>query len=87
MIEALIRDDVKLVCLITVRPGPDGGSSDVDIFIPSEGKTLSGVMPAGGEPAQQVARAIMTVFPVSALTPKERASKLNPLIPGEGINR
>ena len=69
MIEALIRDDKRLICLICIRPGPDKESLNVDIFIPSEGKTLSGVMPAGGEPAQQVARAVMTVYPISALSP------------------
>ena len=78
MIEALIRDDKRLICLICIRPGPDKESLNVDIFIPSEGKTLSGVMPAGGEPAQQVARAVMTVFPVSALPLEERAVPLSP---------
>lgn len=67
MIEALIRDDKRLICLVSIRPGPDKESLNVDIFLPGQGKTLSGVMPAGGEPAQQVARAVMTVYPISAL--------------------
>ena len=75
MIEAMIRDDQRLLCLLTIQPGPDKESLNVDLFIPGKGQTLSGVMPAGGEPAQQVARAIMTVYPVSALSPEERESK------------
>lgn len=75
MIEALIRDDKRLICVIVIQDGPDKESLNVDIFIPSKGQTLSGVMSAGGEPAQQVARAIMTVYPVSALPPAERAGK------------
>lgn len=67
MIEALIRDDIRLICLITIQPGPDKESLNVDLFTPGEDKTLSGVMPAGGEATQLVARAIMTVFPVSDL--------------------
>ena len=78
MIEALIRDHTRLICLITIQPGPDKESLNVDIFTPSKGQTLSGVMSAGGEPAQQIARAIMTVFPVSALPPEERASQKTP---------
>lgn len=70
MIEALIRDEKRLVCVITIQEGPDKDSLNVDIFIPSKGQTLSGAMPAGGEPAQLVARAVMTVFPVSALKPE-----------------
>ena len=73
MIEALIRDEKKLVCVVTIQPGPDKDSLNCDIFIPSKGQTLSGVMPAGGEPAQQVARAVMTVYPISALPPAECA--------------
>lgn len=75
MIEALIRDEKRLKCVITIQPAADKDSLNVDLFLPSEGKTLSGVMPAGGEAAAQVARAIMTVFPVSALPPDERAGK------------
>lgn len=74
MIEALIRDDKRLICLITIQPTADEESLNVDLFIPGEGKTLSGVMPAGGGAAQQVARAIMTAYPISALTPEERKS-------------
>jgi len=70
MIEALIREDVRLICLITIQPGPDTDSLNVDVFLPGEGKTLSGVMPGGGGAPQQVARAIMTVFPISGLTPE-----------------
>ena len=69
MIEALIRDDKRLICLVCIQAGPDKESLNVDIFIPSKGQTLSGLMPAGGEPAQQVARAVMTVYPISALSP------------------
>ena len=69
MIEALIRDDKRLICLVCIQAGPDKESLRCDIYIPSKGQTLSGVMPAGGEPAQQVARAVMTVYPVSALHP------------------
>lgn len=75
MIEALIRDEKRLICVVTICQGPDKDRLDVDLFLPGEGKTLSGVMPAGGEAAQQVARAIMTVYPVSALPPEERAGK------------
>jgi len=75
MIEALIRDDNRLVSLITIHPGPDADSLNIDVFLPGEGKTLCGIMPAGGGATQQVARAIMTVYPVSALTPAERAGK------------
>lgn len=75
MIEALIRDEKRLICVVTIRETPDKDSLNVDVFIPSKGQTLSGLMPAGGEPAQQVARAIMTVFPVSAIPPAERAGK------------
>ena len=71
MIEALIRDEKRLICVITIQLAPDKDSLNVDIFIPGEGKTLSGVMPAGGSAPQQVARAIMTVFPVSALPKSE----------------
>lgn len=78
MIEALIRDDKRLICVVIIQDGPDKDSLNVDIFIPSKGQTLSGVMNGGGEPAQQVARAIMTVFPVSALPPEERASQKTP---------
>lgn len=67
MIEAQIRDEKRLICLITIQPGPDKKSLNVDLFLPAEGKTLSGVMPAGGEAAQQVARAVMTVYPLSAI--------------------
>ncbi|TET95034.1 MAG: hypothetical protein E3J26_03535 [Candidatus Zixiibacteriota bacterium] len=67
MIEALIRDDTRLVCLITIQDGPDGDSLRVDVYIPSKGQTLSGLMPSGGGELQQVALAIMTVYPVSAL--------------------
>ena len=73
MIEALIRDEKSLKCIVIIQERPDKDGLDVDIFLPGQGKTLSGVMPAGGEPAQQVARAIMTVYPVSALPPAERA--------------
>lgn len=74
MIEALIRDDKSLKCIVIIQPGPDHSTAlkdslNVDIYLAGQGKTLSGVMPAGGEPAQQVARAIMTVYPVSALPP------------------
>ena len=72
MIEATIRDDKSLKCVVIIEQGPDKDRLDVDIFLPTQGKTLSGVMPAGGEPAQQVARAVMTIYPVSALTPAER---------------
>jgi len=75
MIEALIRDDKRLICLLTIRKGPDKESLNVDVFLPGEGKTLSGVMPAGGGELQQVARAVMTVYPVSALSPEERVSQ------------
>ena len=75
MIEVLIRDEKRLIYVLTIRQGPDKDRLDVDVFIPSAGKTLSGVMPAGGGAPQQVARAIMTVFPVSALPPAERAGK------------
>lgn len=75
MIEALIRDDKRLVCVVIIQDGPDRESLNVDIFIPSKGQTLSGVMPAGGEAPAQVARAIITVYPISALTPAERAGK------------
>ena len=67
MIEALIRDDKRLICLVTIQSVPGRDGLNVDMFIPREGKTLSGVMPAGGGIPQQVARAIMTVFPISAL--------------------
>lgn len=77
MIEALIRDDTRLICVITIQPAPEKDSLNLDIFIPSKGQTLSGVMPAGGEPAVQVARAIMTIFPVSAL-PKPADPELRP---------
>lgn len=72
MIEAQIRDEKSLKCIVIIGKGPDRESLNVDIFLPGQGKTLSGVMPAGGEPAQQVARAVMTVYPVSALPPEER---------------
>lgn len=75
MIEAQIRDDKRLISLITIRPGADEESLNVDVFLPGEGKTLSGVMPAGGGATQQVARAIMTVFPVSALPLEKRDSQ------------
>jgi len=63
----MIRDDKRLISVVTIRQGPDKDSLNVDLFIPGEGKTLSGVMPAGGGELQQVARAIMTVYPVSSL--------------------
>jgi len=72
VIEALIRDDKRLICVITIQPSTNKDSLNVDLFLPAEGKTLSGVMPAGGEAPQQVARAVMTVFPVSALRPEDR---------------
>lgn len=75
MIEALIRDEKSLKCIVIIGKGPDRESLNVDIFIPSEGKTISGVMPASGGELQQVARAIMTVYPVSALPLEERASQ------------
>ena len=74
MIEALIRDDKRLICVVTIQDGPDKQSLNVDIFIPGKGQTLSGVMSAGGEPAQLVARAIMTVYPISAIPPEDRDS-------------
>ena len=84
MIEALIRDDTKLICVVIIQEpvqvidGPDRDGLNFAIFFPSKkGRSLiegadshptySGVMAGGGEPAQQVARAIMTVYPVSAL--------------------
>jgi len=75
MIEAMIRDDKRLISVVTIRQGPDKDSLNVDLFIPGEGKTLSGVMSAGGGELQQVARAIMTVYPISAIPPAERAGK------------
>ena len=75
MIEAQIRDDKRLLCVLIIQPTPDKDTLGVDLFIPGKGTTLSGVMPAGGGEAQQVARAIMTVFPISGLTPEERAGE------------
>lgn len=75
MIEALIRDEKRLICVITIQPSTNKDSLNVDLFLPGEGKTLSGVMPGGSEPTKLVARAIMTVYPISALTPAERTGK------------
>lgn len=75
MIEAQIRDDKKLLCVVIIQPTPNKDRLEVDLFIPGKGTTLSGVMSAGGGEAQQVARAIMTVFPISALSPAERAGE------------
>jgi len=73
MIEALIRDDKRLICVITIQSAADKDSLNVDLFLPGEGKTLSGLMPAGGGAPQLVARAVMTVFPISVISPEERA--------------
>lgn len=81
MIEALIRDDKRLKCIVIIEDAPDKDSLNVDIFLLGQGKTLSGVMPGGGEPAVRVARAIMTVYPVSALPKLVDSESRHPLYP------
>lgn len=72
--EATIREDGKLTCVLIIRPGQQPDTLEVSTLISAKGTLLSATMPAGSGPAQQVARAIMTVFPVSALTTQELAN-------------
>ena len=49
MIEALIRDEKSLKCIVIIQPATEKDSLNIDIYLPDQGKTLSGVMPAGGD--------------------------------------
>lgn len=78
MIEVTIRDENKLLCLLTIRPAKDKQGDltpdalEVDAFLPYKGITLSATIPAGGDKTAQVARALMAIFPPVPIPPEKQ---------------